>query len=95
MVDLFFEGLTHSIETKEKMSILRKGKIKTDEHKKRISESIKKSITSEQRIKRSIQTSGKNNPMFGVIGKEHPMFGKHHSEDTKELIRLKFKEYMH
>lgn len=65
------KGKTHSAETKEKQSISKIKKYKTEKHprtdKKHTKESIKKMIG---------KNKGKNSAMFGKKGKCHPAYGK-------------------
>jgi group I intron endonuclease len=88
-----FEGKKHTTESKLKMSESHKGKKFSETHKRNLSESIKNSITIEERAKRSERTKGSNNPMFGRTGIDSPMYGFTHSTETKEKISQKLKEY--
>ncbi len=65
-------GSKASKETKEKMSNAHKGKKFTNEHRKNLS---------------NVQT-GKLHPHIGGTFGQKPMLGKHHSEETKQKIRM-------
>lgn len=56
----------------------------TDEHKRRISNSLKGRVFSKE-WKRKMSEAQK--------GEKHPMYGKHHSEETKEKMRKAQQEY--
>lgn len=78
-----WRGKKHSEETKQKISLLRKG-IKNPTHAGRMKIIMKGRFT------------GSKNPMFGKdgpnknkFGKLNPFYGKTHSEKTKELMREK------
>ena len=63
------------------------GRHHTEESKKKMSESGKiKIFTDEHRKNISNSLSGENHYLFGKIGKLSPMFGKHHSDETKKKI---------
>lgn len=77
------KGFRHTKETREKMSIMRKGKKLSDETKRRMSESQKRAgnkpiITDEIRKKKSERMKGMTSLMKG----------KKHSESTKKKISL-------
>ncbi len=48
-----------------------KGRVTSDETKKKISLALK----------------GEKHPLFGIFGKNHPLFGRHLTENTKRLLR--------
>lgn len=78
-----------SEEQKKAISIANKGKIITDESRKRMSESSKgKKASEETKKKLSILNSGENNPMFGKKGSDHPKTGKEVSASTREKNRI-------
>ena len=66
-----FKGKKHTEETKELMSLVRKGKplgLKTEEHKKKISNSLSGKnhfYYGKKRPEHSLKTSGVNNPFYG------------------------------
>ena len=68
---------------------------KSPEARKKISESVKKTMTPERRKQLSEQRKGKwsgeNNPNFGkhLTGESNPFFGKKHSDETKKLMSEK------
>jgi hypothetical protein len=64
-----------SIETRKKMSDVKKGKLLSDEHKRKMREAHK-NPSEEFRKKISYATKGEKNPMYG----------KRHSEETKQKI---------
>lgn len=45
-------------------------------------------MSEESRNKQSFSKIGIKNPMYGKTGVFHPMFGKHHSETSKEKMRV-------
>ncbi len=65
-----------SDETRKKLSIAQKGKILTQEHKERISKSLKGKL------------EGDKNPMFGKKGELSPNFGLKRSEETRKKLRI-------
>ena len=70
-------GMSHSKETKQKLSKLQKGRKLSEEHKKKISNSEKGKITSEE-TKNKISEAQKGNKSY--------MYGKHLSEETIKKI---------
>lgn len=77
-----FNGRKHSKETKEKLSVLNKGKISGEKHPmfgRKHSQETKDKISA---IKKIRFNRGKNNPFFG----------KKHSKDTIEIIKSKAKD---
>lgn len=60
----------------------------TEETKKRISETLKKSMTLEVRQKMSKSRTGSKNYMYGKRGEDTPNFGRKHSEETKLKMKL-------
>lgn len=94
-------GVTHSSETKAKISAKAKGRITSDETKEKIRQKMKNRVFSKEHLQR-LSEAGKKR-MSGVSPdklklaqwvKEHPpegdangFYGKHHSEETRQLIR--------
>lgn len=76
------------------MSESHKGKVFSEETKKRMSKSrIGKTRSLETRRKMSRSQSGKNNPMFGRLGKDNPNYRIPRSEENKKNISRGLKEY--
>jgi len=73
-------------EWKRNLSVANKGRARTEETRKRMSESAKKRapISEETRKKRS----------ESLMGEKHPMFGKHHSEETRKKLSESLKGKM-
>jgi group I intron endonuclease len=90
-------GFHHSIETKNKISLSKKGKAQSEEHKKHKNDRLKGRIApmkdkhhSEETKKRMSEYALSNNrrpPRRENKGKDNPMFGRHHSEESKVKIR--------
>lgn len=71
-----------SDETKNKISAALQGRVFSEEHKQKIAEANKLRIISDnQRLNMSKHHAD-------IKGENNPMYGKHHSEETKEKIRL-------
>jgi len=66
----------YSVETRKKMSESHKGKIFSEEHKQKISDSLKKTMTLERR--KAVSATHK--------GRKSPMKGRTHSEETKKKM---------
>lgn len=47
-----------------------------------------KSHTAEAKAKLSKERSGRGNTMFGCTGPKNPFFGRHHTEETKQKMKL-------
>lgn len=73
-----------SEETKRKMSEAKKGKILTEKHKRKLSESALKTYK-EGRV---VWNKGKKRDCAWLIGNKH-FSGKKHTEETKEKMRIK------
>jgi hypothetical protein len=99
-----FKGKHHSEESRKKMSESGKGKVISENHRKKISDSLKGKPKSKKMREKLSKTRklkiatgeisinkkcGKDNPMFGIKGEEHPFYGRKHSEETKDIIRIK------
>jgi len=69
-------GRQHSEKTKRKISLSKKGKKLSDEHRTNIGKAVKGKML------------GAQNPMYGVIGKDHPSYGKKRSRETCTKIAL-------
>lgn len=67
-------GKSPSEETRKKQSDIKKGKTLSDDHKKKLSESLTGLMI------------GENHPMYGKKGEEHPRYGKHHTPESKQKI---------
>lgn len=85
-------GKKRSLETKEKISAVLKGRIFSDDHCKNISNAKKGTIvldaTREKMSKSRIGLHvGSKHPNFGKRGKNHPSYEKQHSEEYKEKLR--------
>src|ERR1022692_3368829 len=71
---------------------------RSEEHKQKIAEALKRSWTPERRAAYSATSRGKNNPFFGkhhtaeantkraMPGEQNPFYGKHHTKHTREII---------
>ncbi|MFA7099492.1 MAG: NUMOD3 domain-containing DNA-binding protein [Eubacteriales bacterium] len=79
-------GLKCSEETREKISIIHKGKIVSKETRQKMSDS-KKGITLSDETKQKMSLTRK--------GKKNSFFGKKHSEETKQKISLANKGFKH
>lgn len=70
----------HTEESKKKTSAALKGRPKSEEHRRKISEANKGEKNS------MYGKTGDKNPMYGMTGEKHPMYGKHHSEETRKKM---------
>ena len=96
--ELAWKGLAgiigHEEAVRMSQSLANKGKIVTEEQKKKQSEKMKgRKLTKEHRDNISKGKIGlyvgEKNPMFGRCGEKSPVFGRKHTEEEKEKIRLK------
>lgn len=89
------KGVKLSKETREKMSIVRKGKRMGKDNpmygKNPLSYMSKKDYEELMKIK-SKNVTGEKNPMFGAYGALNPFYNHKHSEETKAKISNKAKE---
>ena len=70
------------------------GKVTPEETKQKIKGSlVGRKLSEETKNKIGITSAGENNPMYGKTGEDSPNYGKHHSEETKEKMRIARKEY--
>lgn len=81
------KGKSHSLETRRKMSIARKGKKFSDSHRSNLSKSVslgKLGVKLSEEHKLAIS--------LGVTGDKNPFYGRQHSEDTRLLMSQRQKE---
>jgi hypothetical protein len=84
-------GKNHTPETIEKMKLIDKSYMKTEEYRSKVSrakkgrpnDKLKGRIITQESIEKMRETKHKN-----YIKEKHPMFGKKHSEETLEKMRL-------
>lgn len=83
-------GFKHSEESKRKMSLSGRGKTLTDEHKKKISNSLK----GREPWSKGRKFSAEHRAKMGLKGIKNPMYGKKWSQETREKMlatRAKYK----
>lgn len=79
----------HSDETKQKMSLAKKGKTRSEETKLKISLAKKgKTLSEETKLKIGLAKKGSKHHMYGKRGTLCPNYGKTHSEETKLKMSL-------
>ncbi|MDB2099827.1 NUMOD3 domain-containing DNA-binding protein [Clostridium paraputrificum] len=95
-------GKKHSEESRRKMSLANTGRTLSLEHRRKISETLKKNNfgkahfnlgrkhSDETRKLYSLTRKGENNPNWGngdkIKGEKNPMYGKRHSEETRRKM---------